>query len=220
MFLGHYAAALAAKRAAPRTSLGTLVFASQLLDLIWPIFLLLGWERVRIDPGNTAFTPLDFESYPISHSLVAVLGWSLLAGGAYLVLRKDRRGALVVALVVASHWVLDWITHRPDLALVPGAGTKVGLELWRSVAATVAVELTVWVGAVWIYVRTTRPRDARGIVAFWSMVTVLTLIYVGSLFGPPPPDVTSLAVVSLVLWAVVPWAAWADRHRERTFPSS
>lgn len=220
MFLGHYAAALAAKRAAPRTSLGTLVFACQLLDLIWPIFLLLGWERVRIDPGNTAFTPLDFESYPISHSLVAVLGWSLLVGGAYLVLRKDRRGAVVVALVVASHWVLDWITHRPDLALVPGAGPKVGLELWRSVAATVAVELTLWVGAVWIYVRTTRPADGRGIVAFWSMVSVLTLIYVGNLFGPPPPDVTSLAVVSLVLWVVVPWAAWADRHRQRRFTSS
>src|SRR3954451_11110945 len=114
MFIGHLAAALVGKRAAPRTSLGLLLAAATLLDLLWPVFLLVGWERVVIQPGNTAFTPLDFASYPISHSMVTALGWSVLAGGVYYAATRYGYGAWTVGALVFSHWVLDWLTHRPD----------------------------------------------------------------------------------------------------------
>ena len=80
MFLGHYAVALAAKRAAPQTNLGVLIAAAQFIDLLWPVFLLIGVEHVRIAPGNTAFTPLAFDDYPISHSLAMSCVWGVVAG--------------------------------------------------------------------------------------------------------------------------------------------
>ena len=117
MFLGHYGVAFAAKRAAPRTSLGTLAFATQFLDELWPILLLMGLEQVRIVPGLMAANSLDFVSYPISHSLVAAIGWAILIGLVYFVIRRYGRGAWVVAALVASHWLLDAPMHRPDLPL-------------------------------------------------------------------------------------------------------
>ena len=139
MFIGHYAVGFAAKRFAPQTSLGVLIASALSLDLLWPLFVLAGWEQVRIEPGNTAFTPLNFASYPISHSLVAALGWATLFAAVYYLLTRYRAGALVVWIGVVSHWVLDFITHRPDLPLYPG-GSLVGLGLWNSPVATVAVE--------------------------------------------------------------------------------
>ena len=144
MFIGHHAAAFAAKGVAPRISLGTLFAATMWLDLVWPVLLLTGAEHVRIDPGNTAFTPLDFVSYPITHSLVAVLGWGLAAVILYRIVRRPWREALVVGAGVVSHWLLDFLTHRPDLPLWPG-GPKVGLGLWNSVPATIGVEVLLFV---------------------------------------------------------------------------
>ena len=132
MFIGHYAVALGAKKISPTVSLGTLFPASQFIDLLWPIFLLLGLEHVRIDPGNTVFTPLDFYDYPISHSLLAVLGWSLGFGLLYYAVQRSGRNALILGALVLSHWVLDFISHRPDLPLIPGMETRVGLGLWNS----------------------------------------------------------------------------------------
>src|ERR1022692_770034 len=137
MFLGHYAAALAVKRAAPRTSLGTLTAAAQWPDLIWPIFLLAGWESVRLDPGNTAFTPLAFDRYPISHSLTAALGWGAILGGLYAWNTGRRQAGMWIGLTVFSHWVLDWIAHRADLQVAPFVALRTGLGLWNSVPATV-----------------------------------------------------------------------------------
>ena len=59
MFIGHFAVAFSAKKFAPRSSLAVLIAAALFSDMLWPVFLLLGWERARIDPGNTRFTPLD-----------------------------------------------------------------------------------------------------------------------------------------------------------------
>ncbi len=219
MFLGHYAVAFGARRAAPRASLGILVLAAQWLDEVWPIFLLLGWERVRIVPGLMAASPMDFESYPISHSLVTVLGWGALLGLAYYAVRRYGRGAWIVALAVVSHWVLDLVAHRPDLPLWPG-GPKLGFGLWNSVPATVIVELALFAIGVGLYFRATRARDRIGSWGAWAMVLALLVIYVASSFGPPPTDVRSLAFASLVLWLFVPWGWWVDRHRDsHLFPS-
>ena len=213
MFIGHFAVALAARRAAPRTSLGWLFAACQLSDLIWPVLLLAGVESAHIEPGNTAVTPLAFDHYPWSHSLLMTIAWGIVLGGIYLGLRGDRRAALVLAAVVVSHWVLDWISHRPDLPLTPWGDTRVGLGLWNSVIATVVVEGLLFAIGVRMYSRFTAPRDRTGRVAWVSLVLFLALIYVANIFGPPPTSMTAVAVSALAIWLLVWWAAWADGHR-------
>ncbi len=218
MFLGHIGVAMAAKRAAPRTSLGTLVAASIWIDLVWPALLLAGLERVRIDPGNTAVTPLDFERYPFTHSAVAVIAWALLFGAAYLARTGYRRGAAVAGLLVASHWVLDAIVHRPDLPLAPG-GPKVGLGLWNSVPATFAVELGLLALGVVLYVRAAPARDGIGRWALAGLVAFVVAVYLANVLGPPPPSERAIAVGGLAQWLFVPWAAWIDRHRAGADPA-
>lgn len=213
MFIGHYAVAFAAKRAAPRASLGLLVAAAQLADLLWPIFLLLGWETVRIAPGDTAFSPLAFTHYPISHSLLAMLGWGVLFALLYGARTRDRTGALVLGALVVSHWVLDAVVHRPDLPLVPGGTTLIGLGLWNSVAGTLLVEGVMWVAGIWAYASFTRPRDRIGRYALWALVVLLTAIYATNLFGAPPPNARALAWFALAGWLIPLLAWWVDRHR-------
>jgi membrane-bound metal-dependent hydrolase YbcI (DUF457 family) len=220
MFIGHFAVGLAAKKAAPKVSLGTLIMSAQFVDLLWPVFLLLGLEHVRIDPGNTAVTPLDFYDYPITHSLVGSLGWSVALGLVYYTARRSARGAWIVGAAVFSHWILDAITHRPDLALYPVSHTFVGLGLWNSLAGTVAVELVMFALGIVLYFRSTMARDRTGRYAFWSLIAVLAVLYVGNLVGPPPPSARALAVFSLGGWLFVAWAYWADRHRQVTAASS
>jgi membrane-bound metal-dependent hydrolase YbcI (DUF457 family) len=214
VFIGHFALGFAAKRLAPRVSLAVLFGAAQLADMIWPVFLALGLEQARIDPGNTAMTPLDFVSYPYSHSLLFLAIWGVLLAWIYrLVAGKGRVSAVLAALVV-SHWVLDFVTHRPDMPLYPG-GTKMGLSLWNSIPATVAIETAMFAVGIWIYARTTRARDAAGRWGLAGMVTLLGLAYVGAANGAPPPSITALWIVSLagaVMGTGLSW--WVDRHRE------
>ena len=217
MFAGHFGMALAARRVAPRASLGVLALAAQWVDLVWPLLLLAGLERVRIAPGATEVTPLDFVHYPITHSLLAGLLWGALLGGLYARLARDRRGALVVAALVVSHWMLDALTHRPDLPLWPG-GPKVGLGLWNSLPATAFVEFGLLLGGVWLYARAVaarRPsRWALGLFAGF-----LALVQLASYFGPPPPGVTAIAYVGLAQWLLPPWAHWLDRPQAAPGPA-
>jgi hypothetical protein len=213
MFIGHYAVALAAKKAAPRTSLGTLFLAAQFADLLWPMLLVLGLEHVRIDPGNTAVTPLDFYDYPITHSLAGAVLASLLLGILYRLIRRDRRGALVVGACVFSHWILDFLTHRPDLPLWFTGSTRVGAGLWNSVPWTLVVEVGMFAAGIALYIKTTRRKDRTGLYAFWSLIAVLFAVYCGNLFGPPPPDAKTIAIAGNATWLFVLWAYWADSHR-------
>ncbi|HEU5171420.1 MAG TPA: hypothetical protein VFU46_12820 [Gemmatimonadales bacterium] len=215
MFLGHIAFAFAAKRAAPRTSLGVLVAAAQWLDLLWPILLLVGVEHVALDPAGSGFARLAFLDYPISHSLLAVLLWSVAAGLLYTAFRRDVHGAFVVGLLVLSHWVLDFAAHRPDLPLVPG-GARVGLGLWRSALATAVVELALFGLGVALYVAATRARNRIGRIALWGFVIFLLLIYAANALGPAPPSGDAVAWGALAGWLLPFWAAWADRHRNAT----
>jgi hypothetical protein len=214
MILGHYGVALAAKRAAPNTSLGTLILAAQWLDEIWPILLLAGLERVEVVPGLTAANPLDFVSYPISHSLLMVIGWGVLLGLIYYARRRYRIGAWVVGAAVVSHWVLDAVVHRPDLPLWPGSEVKVGAGLWGSVAGTITVEVVLLAVGLVVYLRTTRARDRVGSWGLGAMIVLLALAYLGGFAGPPPSSTRLLALSALGLWLFVPWGWWVDRHRE------
>lgn len=214
MFLGHFAAGFAAKRIAPRVSLGALFLSVQLVDLLWPAFLLLGLERVRIAPGITAVTPLDFHHYPLTHSLLGAAGWSLVLSGAYCRLRGDWRGAWVMGAGVLSHWVLDAVVHRPDLPLYPGGAVHAGLGLWNSPAGTVIVEGGVFIAGCALYLRSTAALDRIGRHGTWALIGFLTLVYAGNFLGPPPPGEKAVAVVGLAQWLLIPWAWWADRHRK------
>ncbi len=214
MFIGHFAVALAAKRAAPKTSLGTLLFGAQFLDLLWPPLTLLGIERFRIVPGITKMTPLDFESYPISHSLLMSVVWAALIGAIYLARRRYQAGALMMKIAVFSHWVLDWVTHRPDLQLAPGVATRVGLGLWNHPTAAIVIESAMFLLAIASYMAQTRAKDAIGRWGFAGFILATALIYVMDVSAPPPPSWQVVAWSAIALWLFVLWAAWADRHRE------
>ena len=214
MFLGHFAVGFAAKRSAPHASLGTYVAASIFLDLLWPVFLLLGIEQVRIAPGITAVCPFDFVYYPWSHSLLLAVAWAFVFGFVHYLFRKDRATARMLAAVVFSHWILDWVTHRPDLPLAPGVETKTGLGLWVSLPATVAVELVLFLGAAWWFARSNEALDAVGRWAWYGLIAVLLVCYGASLGPPPKPGQERLvAMGGCAMWLFVPWAAWVDRHK-------
>ncbi len=136
----------------PHTSLAILFLSAQLIDLLWPVFLLSGLEHVRIDPGNTVVTPLDFYSYPISHSLAGAVAWAFGLASVVYALTRARTVALVSGALVASHWLLDLAVHRPDLALWPG-GPKYAFGLWNSLAATALLEVGVFAAGILIYLR-------------------------------------------------------------------
>lgn len=216
MFLGHYAAAMAAKRLAPSTSLGTLFAAAACLDLIWPMLVIAGLERVAIEPGITAFTPLNFEHYPYSHSLLMSVVWALLFAGDYYLNKRTSKAAIVVGMLVISHWGLDAVVHRPDLPLAFNEGRLIGFGLWNSVTATLIVELALFVICVAIYVRATSAGDRIGSVGLLAFIVFLLVVYAGAAFGPLPPSAQAVAWSGLSQWLIVALAAWIDRHRQAT----
>ena len=214
MFIGHFAVAFAAKRAAPTVSLGTWFVACELVDVIWPIFVLLGIEVVAITPGITAFTPLDFVSYPWTHSLLMCAVWALGLAVLYWLLRRDLVAAAIIAAVVLSHWFLDAIVHRPDLPLGPGSDVKIGFGLWNSVAGTVTLEGAMFAAGLWFYSVGTQPRDAIGRYGLLALVALLVVAYISTAFGPVPPSVAAIAWTGIVggfIIAVLGY--WVERHR-------
>lgn len=213
MFIGHFALGFAAKSAAPQVSLGTLFLAAQFIDLLWPTFLFMGLERVRIEPGATAVVPLVFEHYPYTHSLLAVLGWAVLIGGLHFLLMRDRRSAGVLGLLVLSHWVLDLLVHKPDLQILPWSDTVVGLRLWTSLTLTLALEVPLFMLGVWLYARSTRAGDAAGRWGLVGLVLFLFVVYAGNVLGSPPPSVEAIAWVGQLQWLLVLLGYWVDRHR-------
>lgn len=214
MFIGHFAVALGAKKSAPTVSLGVLFLASQLADLVWPNLVLLGVENFQIEPGNTVLTPLRFTHYPYSHSLLALFVWGISLAGVYVLLRKGGiRAFAVIAIVVISHWLLDFVTHRPDMPITLNETTLVGLGLWNYPLLAIPVEMLLFGLGIWIYRRHTRAVDKIGSYGLWGLVIFLLTIYLANIFGPPPPSVAAVAWSAQALWLIVAWGFWIDRHR-------
>jgi hypothetical protein len=180
---------------------------------------LLGIERVNIRTDGAQYPPLDFVYYPYSHSLLAVVIWAVLFAAAYYIIRRSRVGAVVLGLAVISHWLLDLIVHHPDLPLYPpvlpniGDSQRLGFAMWSSPILEMALELSIFALGVWLYLRTTKPVDATGRWALWSLLAFLVTIHLGNFFGSPPPNVTALAWVGQAQWLLVAWGYWVDRHR-------
>ena len=214
MFLGHVALGMAAKRPVPRVSLAVLILAAQFADVVWPLLVALGAEQVAIDPGNTRVTPLNFISYPYSHSLPALVLWGI-AVACVFGLRRGPRAMPILAALVVSHWVLDVITHRPDIPILANDRTKIGLGLWNSIPGTMLVEFGMYGIGLWIYLRSTRPLDGVGRWSFAALAAFLPVVYLANVFGPPPPSVSALWIAAFAgAMVLTAWAWWADRHRK------
>jgi len=221
MFIGHYAVGMAAKKWAPKASLGTLVAAAIWLDIVWPIFLLLGLEHFRISPGITKMSPFDFYDYPLSHSLIMALAWAGLLGLLYLMLGKnDNKGAWIVGGLVVSHWFLDYIVHRPDLPILPAEqgfmNHRYGLGLWDHPAVAIPLEVALFAAGFWLYLTSTKALDSKGKWSLWAFGAVLAAFYVASLVSPPPTNPNLVTLMALFQLAFVAWAYWIDDHRKAT----
>ena len=216
MFIGHYALALAAKKSAPQVSLGILFLACQLADIIWPNLVLLGIEALEVEPGATVMTPLNFVHYPYSHSLLALILWSAIFGAVYALLRRSgTKAAIVIAVLVLSHWVLDVLTHRPDMPITLIDSSPIGFGLWNFPVVAVPLELLLFGAGIWLYIRHTRPLNHQGSIGFWALILFLLVVYAASLLGPPPPSATAVAWSGQALWLVIAWGFWVDHHRVR-----
>jgi len=213
MFLGHFGLAFASKKINQAPSLGTTFIAAQFVDLLWPVFLILGIEKVQIDPGNTAFTPLNFVSYPYTHSLLAGTIWAVVFALLYMAIKKDKKTAVLLAVLVISHWVLDFFMHRPDLPLAFGDSPKYGLGLWNNRLATIIIELAVFTAGVALYVNATKPTSKWGNVSLVSLIIFFAAIFFMNAFGAPPPHEDALGYVGLAQWLLVAWGYWTDANR-------
>jgi hypothetical protein len=214
MFIGHFALAYGAKRVAPMVSLGTLFLACQFADLLWPTLLVLGYEQVAIDPGNTLMTPLNFISYPYSHSLVMLLVWSALFAIVYRITRGSRPVAMItLAALVLSHYLLDVITHRPDMPITISGATRLGFGLWNHPGTELAIESAMFLAGTAVYSSVTRARDRIGQYGFWGLIVATVAMFFAAIYGPPPPNVATIAVGGHFAWLFVIWAYWVDRHR-------
>jgi multisubunit Na+/H+ antiporter MnhC subunit len=212
MFIGHFGLGFATKKIAPNVSLGTSLMAVQFLDLVWPTLLLLDVEHVVIHPELGGTRTLEFSDYPISHSLLLAIGWSILFGGVYWLIRKDRRSAFILGLAVLSHWVLDLVVHFHDLPLFPWASAKVGFGVWGSAVVTNILEGLLFGTGVYLYLRATIAKNKTARIVFWTLVVLLLLVQVSSLVGPPPENVAMLAWSAQFQWLFVALGYWADRH--------
>ncbi|MGI9040197.1 MAG: hypothetical protein ACR2HK_03665 [Gemmatimonadales bacterium] len=218
MFLGHFGVALAVKRLEPKISLGSLFLAVQLADLLWGCFVLLGWEHARIIPGYTVVTPLQFYDYPLSHSLLAAVGWALVAAAMYYSwptrdTSRHWQAAALVGLAVLSHYLLDVLVHAPDLPVSGNDSQKLGFGLWNNLGATLALELLVFGAGLAIYVAFRSHRHPVRPVRLALLVVVLLVTYFASLRGPLPPSMTVVAASSIgffLLAAIL--AGWADQR--------
>ena len=216
MFVGHYAVSLALKRFEKRASLGVLFLAVQFVDIVFFPFVLAGIERLNIVENFTQSTHFELEYMPYTHSL---LGSALWAAAAYVLFRwiivRNSSVALVVALAVFSHWVLDLIVHTPDLPLWSDESLKLGFGLWNNAVATFTLEALLLGSALWLYLRSTSATNRVGRYGMGVFVGLLVLINIPNIFGPLMDDSElGLAVSALTAYFLFAAAAfWLDTKR-------
>jgi hypothetical protein len=214
MFIGHFGAGFAGKKLEKSASLGTYFIAAQWIDLIWPILILLGIEKAEIKPGATVVTPLDFTYYPFTHSLFGVIVWAVLFGFVYFLFKKKIKTAIILGLLVLSHWAFDLLVHIPDLPIFPGESIKVGFGLWNSLPATIILEGLIFSLGVYFYYKATKAKNKIGTYSLIGLIIFLAAMYVSNLVGPPPPSIEAIGIVGNAQWLIIVWGYWIDKNRE------
>ncbi|MCZ7406205.1 MAG: hypothetical protein O8C67_14925 [Candidatus Methanoperedens sp.] len=219
MFIGHYGIGLALKKVEPRLSLGLLIFGAILLDILFGLFLLFGIEHAKIVPGATVVSPFEFYDYPLSHSALGAFMWATAGYLAYWLWPKGDRTqrkwpAFILAIAIFSHFILDVISHTPDLTISGNNSPILGLSLWNSLAGTMIVELGLLFIGIYIYISATHSVSLSGKYGFAFLVLILMVFFIGNIFGPPPPDMKVVAVTMTAgQLALVALAFWVDRNR-------
>jgi len=196
------------KKISPLPPLAVMFMAVQFLDLLWPIFVLTGIESFKIEEGITKLTPFNFTHYPYSHSLMMSLVWGLLFGLVYFLITKQRRNSILMVGLVFSHWILDFITHRPDLQITPYSDYRVGLGLWNYPVIAIILEVGVFLLGVYFYFTSMRPKRR---VSFWSLIGLLLVIHIMNLNAPAPPSAEAVAWSAILVWVFIIWAWWIER---------
>lgn len=206
MFVGHFAAGVTGKAVENTVPLWVWIGASQLLDLGWAILIMTGVEKLRVVPGQPG-NPLDLYYMPWTHSLPAALLWALAA--AFIAWRgfgASGRAALLLGLVVISHWLLDLIVHRPDLPL-GFLGPKLGLGMWNWPLPEMALEMGLLAlsGGLWIAVRKDRGQPAGPALGFVALLSVLQVVSMisGETQGP-----VQMGALALFGFGVAMGGAW------------
>jgi hypothetical protein len=229
MILGHYAVGLAAKKWAPKTSLGTLLAAALWLNLVWTIFCFMGLERFNVSPNIIRMMPLEFNDYGLSHSLTMAAAWGVGWAIVMLILKRDEKTAWITGALVASAWVLDYIVHRQDLAFTPSYHNKyLGLGLWGYPWAAILLEAVLFGAGIWFYLKSTRALNSQGRFGFWAGVAILAVLFIGATYLglhsseaqqiiKMPFNQSVVLTASLVQFVFVGWGYWIDRHRIATF---
>jgi hypothetical protein len=206
MFFGHIAVGLAAKHVAPKTSLGGLLLSATAIDTLCGVFVVTGVETV--DAGGTG-------SVPWSHGLFMATVWAIVGLAVAFFISRDRRTAAIIGLLVFSHWVLDFISHPmglgrdlpPDLPLLFEGSLKVGLGLYRSVAAALVTEFGLLAVGIVAYLMSTKAQDRTGAWAFWLLALFIILLALPAAV----PQLSLLPTFATVL--LLPLGNWVDRHR-------
>lgn len=211
MFIGHFGVGFAAKRVAPRTSLTTLLAAAIFLDVLWPLTAWLGLQKAHIGPGGAAVTQLDLS--PCFHSLFMGLVWAAVLALAYRLRTRYTAGAVAVGLAASSHWLLDFVSHDPNLSLAPWLGIRVGLGLCDTPVASASIEGGLFIAGLVLYLFTTRAKGWKGHVSLWSLVVLLVLAFLGDLAGPMPPVAETLRSIPLAMLTLMLWLVLVDRTR-------
>jgi hypothetical protein len=202
MLVGHLGVGLIGKRIEPKISLGTWMLAVLLADLVFFPLLIARVERFHGSVGD----------FPYSHSLLMNAVWAGLLAAAYFALRRYPRGEWLLFCAVLSHWLLDVISHKPDMQLAPGAGPALGLCLWNSIPATLIVEGGFWVLAIFIYVRSEGPKRPFAVCAFWIGIALITLSWYSNIRRGMDPDPVRAGVGGLIFFSlIVAWAYWINR---------
>ncbi|MEL6876651.1 MAG: metal-dependent hydrolase [Pseudomonadota bacterium] len=209
MFIGHFAPAFAAAAISPRSPrLGTLFVAAQLVD--WGFFALamVGVEKMRVDPDATVMVPFDLYHMPFTHSLLGTAIWAAVFAIIVMVWQRNPFGGMLAALVVLSHWLLDWITHAPDLTIA-GGPEAYGLGLWNYPQFAMPLELLITIGAFWFYVKRTRGPIGPPL----ALLAVLLVFQAINWFGPEPVEAgMALYVQALFAFGIATGFAWWVGH--------
>ena len=214
MHVGHFATGLIGKRVDPKLSLGTMILAAMLADVLWCVFMLAGVEDVRITTGRGAANYFQPINIAYSHSLVMLFVWGAVFAGVHFLSRRSKRSAVLLFLLVLLHWPLDVIAHKADMPLAPGLTKQFGIGLWTNIIATIIVEGGLWLLSIIIYLRTTRSRNKLALFIFWPVVLLITLLWLNNIAGPPPPNTRIAPLSSLIYFSlVVAWGYWINRLR-------